>query len=193
LRARGGELAGAALGIGEAGAAEAGVAGSVEGDAVEPAGQALGAGQRGGLAQQGEEGGLEGVLGGVGVAQDAAADGQDHRAVPADEQGEGVLLAGVAEARQQLAVGQVRGGAAPGQAEGGAQGAVVQAGGHAGGPSGGGLRGTVRGGGGASVIPVVGGGRDLARAACRPLGTAGNLGRGGECDKSPAQVVKGKK
>ena len=60
--------------------------------------------ERGGLADQDEERGLEGVLGVGVVAQDAAADAQDHRAVPAHQRGEGRLVAPAEELLQELAV-----------------------------------------------------------------------------------------
>src|SRR5262249_28415632 len=60
-----------------------------------------------GLPDQDEEGGLEGVIGVVGVVQDTAADALDHAAVPLDEGGEGGFVAVAGEASQQLAVGHV--------------------------------------------------------------------------------------
>ena len=55
------------------------------------------------LADEDEEGGLEGVLGVV-VAQQAAAHAPHHRAVPLDEGGEGRLVAALDEAAEQFAV-----------------------------------------------------------------------------------------
>jgi hypothetical protein len=57
-----------------------------------------------GLASQGEEGGLEGVLGVLHVAEHAPADAEHHRPVTADQFCEGVLVAAGAEAFQQLPV-----------------------------------------------------------------------------------------
>jgi hypothetical protein len=76
------------------------------GHAVQPAAQGLRCPQRAGLADQDEEGGLEGV-GGVGlVLQDAAADAQDHGAVPPDQGREGRLVAVVQEQPEQFRVGR---------------------------------------------------------------------------------------
>jgi hypothetical protein len=55
------------------------------GHGMEPAGQGAGAAQAGGPADQEQERGLEGVLGGVGIAQDVAADAK-HQATMAPEQ-----------------------------------------------------------------------------------------------------------
>ena len=60
------------------------------------------------LADEDEEGGLEGVLGVVVVAEDAAADAPDHRAVPPHQGFQGRWLSAADEALQQLPIGQVR-------------------------------------------------------------------------------------
>src|SRR5262249_7874232 len=60
------------------------------------------------LPDEDEEGGLEGVLGGVPVAQDAAADAQHHRAVAAHQRRERGRLAPRHETNEQLAVAQAR-------------------------------------------------------------------------------------
>ena len=57
------------------------------------------------LADEDEEGGLEGVLGVMGVAQDATADAQHHRPMPAHECLERILILPANESFQQLAVG----------------------------------------------------------------------------------------
>src|SRR5262249_45254057 len=57
------------------------------------------------LASEHEEGGLEGVVGVVAAAHDAAANGQDHRPVAADQRGEGRLIASGNEVGQQPRVG----------------------------------------------------------------------------------------
>ena len=80
---------------------------------------------RAGLLDQDEEGGLEGVLGVVGVAQDAPADGQDHRPVPRHQRLEGRRIALGEEAVEELRVGEPGDGPAAEQAvdlpQGGAQ------------------------------------------------------------------------
>ena len=76
---------------------------------VQPAGHGVRPADGGGLAGQ------EGVLGVVLARQVAAADGQDHGAVPLQEGGErGFILAGP-EAFQQPAVAVFRGGCGTGQ------------------------------------------------------------------------------
>ena len=74
------------------------------GDAVEPASDGLAVGDGGGLLGQDEEGRLEGVLGVLGVAEDAAADGQHHRPVPAHQGREGGVVAAGDELAEQLPV-----------------------------------------------------------------------------------------
>ena len=66
---------------------------------------------RGGLAPQQEEGGLEGVVGVVGVVEHASADAQDHRPVPADQGLEGQLVAVGDVSFQEPRIGQARQGA----------------------------------------------------------------------------------
>ena len=60
------------------------------------------------LADEDEEGGLQGVLGIVVVAEDTATDAPDHRAVPPHQRFEGRSFSAAHEALQQLSVGQVR-------------------------------------------------------------------------------------
>ena len=76
---------------------------------MQPAGQGLRLADRGGIAGQHQEGGLEGVLGIVLVAQDVTADAPDEPSVPLDQGGEGVFLVVGREALQQLRVAQVSG------------------------------------------------------------------------------------
>jgi len=59
-----------------------------------------------------EEGGLNHVLGGVGVVQDSATDVEDHRAVTADECRERIVTAPGEEVGEELFVGRRRGGQA---------------------------------------------------------------------------------
>jgi len=71
------------------------VPGAAGGDAVQPRGQRLAAADGRGLPREDEERRLEGVVRVVGVASEAAADGEHGRAVAADELGErGVVAAG---------------------------------------------------------------------------------------------------
>src|SRR5262249_15832382 len=78
-------------------------------DAVEPGGEALTLADAAGLADEDEEGGLEGVVGLVGVAQHLAADTADERPVAAEEGLEGGRVAAGDEAGEQLAVAAVGG------------------------------------------------------------------------------------
>ena len=75
-----------------AGGRPAGLEGGPVRDSVEPVPDQVPRTDRGGPPGQDEEGGLEGVLGQVRVADHAAADAQDHRPVPADQGGEGRLV-----------------------------------------------------------------------------------------------------
>ena len=54
-----------------------------------------------------QEGGLEGVLGVVGVVQHAAADAQHHRPVPVQQGREGFLISAAGEPVQEVRVGPV--------------------------------------------------------------------------------------
>ena len=60
-------------------------------DAVEPGAEPFGLPDRTGLAGQDHERGLEGVLGVVGVAEQALTDTEDERSVPHNQGGEGQL------------------------------------------------------------------------------------------------------
>ena len=86
------------------GAAAGGVAGGPAGDPVEPPGDGAPAAGGVGLAGQGEEGGLAGVLGRVVVRQDRPAGAQDHPGVPPDEQFEGGLVPVAVEPGEQVGV-----------------------------------------------------------------------------------------
>ena len=97
------------------GRADAGLLGRAHGDAVEPARDLLPAHDRGRLPGQDQEGRLEGVLGLVRIAQDAAADAQHHRPVPLHQLGEcllGRLVPTREESLEQLLVAE-----RPGHAE----------------------------------------------------------------------------
>jgi hypothetical protein len=85
---------------------------------------------RSGLARQQEEGGLEGVVGIVGVVEHAAADGQDHRPMPTDQRLEGQLIAVGHVTFQQPGVGLARQGPLAEEAADRPQGAVALHAGH---------------------------------------------------------------
>src|SRR5258707_846203 len=68
------------------------LAGDAQGDGVQPVAGVRAPRHRAGLAGQDEEGGLEGVLGVLRVAQHAAAHAPDQRSVPLDQGGEGRLV-----------------------------------------------------------------------------------------------------
>ncbi len=70
--------------------------GRAERDTVQPVRQQVGIADRAGLACQNEEDSLKGVFGVVQVAQELAADVQDHRPVPTHQRGEGRLAGGIA-------------------------------------------------------------------------------------------------
>ena len=82
------------------------VPGDAPGHAVQPAGQRRPPADRGGLPGQNKEGGLEGVLRVLVMAQHAPADPHDQRAVAPHQRGEGGLVAGGAKAVQQVGVGR---------------------------------------------------------------------------------------
>jgi hypothetical protein len=83
-----------------------GVHGEVAGDFVEPARQGLPLADRRRLAGEDGEGGLEGVLGGVVVAQNGPANAVDHRPVPPHQRLEGRLVAPGRKGVQAVAVGR---------------------------------------------------------------------------------------
>jgi hypothetical protein len=93
------------LPAGAEGEARAKAQGDPAGHSVQPAGERLTTADRPGLAHQGEESGLEGVLGIVGTIQDAVAGTQHQPLVPPDQQLESVRVALGQEAFQQLGVG----------------------------------------------------------------------------------------
>ncbi len=80
--------------------------GGTIGHAVEPGADALARHDRVPLADEDEEGGLEGIVGVVDIAEHAPADAQDHGAVNADQGAEGRLFAQVEIALEQGAVGE---------------------------------------------------------------------------------------
>jgi hypothetical protein len=100
----GGKVGGQGLrgGVGPGLAASA--KGGAVGDAVQPAGERRAAPERACLPGEGEEGGLEGVLGVLPVAQEPAADAEHHGAVPPDEHLEGGLVAAGGEPFEEVAV-----------------------------------------------------------------------------------------
>ena len=76
---------------------------------IKPGSQQVGVSDRASLAGQDEEDGLKGILGMVPVAQDLAADAQNHWPVPRYQSGEGHFRAGIApggEPLDELAVSQ---------------------------------------------------------------------------------------
>ena len=82
-----------------------------QGHAIKPMSEQLRPADRAGPPRQDQERGLEGVLGGVPVAQDLPADAQHHRPVAADQGRErdlGQLVAMGVESRQQLTVAHPR-------------------------------------------------------------------------------------
>jgi hypothetical protein len=83
-----------------------GAGGDPPGDAVQPARDRAPLADRPRPAGQDQERRLEGVVRRVGVAQDAAADAQDHRPVPAQQGLEGRLVDVARVPVQQLGVGQ---------------------------------------------------------------------------------------
>src|SRR5262249_7990929 len=78
-------------------------------DAVQSGGERAPVPDRGGPADEDQEGRLEGVLGGMDVAEQAAADAEDEGAVPLHQQGERGLVAADQETLQEFGVGQVAG------------------------------------------------------------------------------------
>src|SRR5262249_38266608 len=78
--------------------------GQPEGGAVQPRRQGLGPADRPGLVGQQQERGLEHVLGTFGVTDDAPGQPQHHRAVPLQQLGERLAVAGGDEALQEFAI-----------------------------------------------------------------------------------------
>jgi len=76
---------------------------------VQPGGQRLGAADGVGSPGQHQERRLKGIVGDMGVGDDAAADTQHHRTVPCDQRREGGLVAVAEEALQQRGVGRAGG------------------------------------------------------------------------------------
>jgi hypothetical protein len=77
----------------------------VVGHAVQPVADGVAGGQAVALFHEDEQGGLEGVVGVVRVAEQPPADAEDHRRVAADEGGEGVLVVPGEERLEELPVG----------------------------------------------------------------------------------------
>ena len=78
-------------------------------DSVQPAAQRVAGADRAGIPGQNQEGGLEGVLDAVLVAQDGAAGGQNHGPVPRHQGLDGRLVVGAGVAREQLSVAEADG------------------------------------------------------------------------------------
>ena len=83
-----------------------GLEGDSIGNAVQPARQRFALANGRGVLGEGEEGGLEGVLGILIVAQDMPADVPDERPMALEQNGERRLLARRAESRKELSIGQ---------------------------------------------------------------------------------------
>ena len=78
------------------------IAGGAKGDMVQPSAQRAFPPERPGLAGQGEENRLRGILGGMGILQHALADPEDHRHVAADQLGKRLLGSPGCERREQF-------------------------------------------------------------------------------------------
>src|SRR5258707_6893319 len=83
-----------------------GLEGDSIGNAVQPARQSFTLANGRGVPGEGEEGGLEGVLRILIVAQDMPADAPDEPSVALEQNGERRLLARRGEARKELSIGQ---------------------------------------------------------------------------------------
>jgi hypothetical protein len=83
--------------------------GQAGGDAVQPVAERRAAADDGGLLGEDQEGGLEGVLGILVVAQEPFANAQDERPVACDKCGKGRLIPAGAVQLQELVVGPVIG------------------------------------------------------------------------------------
>jgi hypothetical protein len=92
-----------------------GAQGDAVSDLVEPAAEGLVLPDRVAFADEGKEGGLEGILGVLRVAQQTAAQVPDHLAVAPDQHLEGSPVAGAEEAAEQFAVGRAVGTLAGGE------------------------------------------------------------------------------
>jgi hypothetical protein len=79
----------------------------MEGDALKPTAQGIWTGDRHRLAGQDEEGGLEGILGGVLVSQDAKTHVEDQGLIADDDLAERAFIAVFNEAAQQRVYGRV--------------------------------------------------------------------------------------
>jgi hypothetical protein len=92
--------------VAPAGVAFGAKGGAVSG-AVQPTHQGFPLADRGGLPRQDQERGLQGILGVLGVVQDAPANLLHHRPMSLDQLREGVLIAAEEEQFQQLSIRQV--------------------------------------------------------------------------------------
>ncbi len=97
------------LGPASAGDLPPGLAGRADRHAIQPGPERIRVADRPGLARQDEEGGLEGVLGVVVIAEQLPADAQDHRAVSRHDGGEGGLITDGREPLEQLTVPEAGG------------------------------------------------------------------------------------
>jgi hypothetical protein len=79
--------------------------GRAQGDAVKPVAEQTGRAQAGGLADQNQESGPEGVLGVLCMAQDPSTNAKDHGAVSAHQGLKGRLIALLGEALKQVGIG----------------------------------------------------------------------------------------
>jgi hypothetical protein len=111
LRARGRRArAGALLVLAAAVRGPSCVGGHAKRDSVKPTGQRLGLADGSGALSEDEEGGLTHVFGVLLVAEHAAADGQDQRAVPPDDGRERLGIVAGEEGAEQFTVGLFVGG-----------------------------------------------------------------------------------
>jgi hypothetical protein len=72
------------------------LSGSAKSHSIEPVAQQVKVADRAGFAGQDEEDGLKGIFGMVVVAQELAADAQDHGSVAAHQRGESCFTSGIA-------------------------------------------------------------------------------------------------
>ena len=89
-----------------------GADGDAVGNAVEPGPDAVAVADDRSAADQDEEGGLEGILDVVLVAEEPAADAQDHRSVPGHERSQGRLVAAGDEPLEERGLAQAGNGPA---------------------------------------------------------------------------------
>ena len=77
------------------------------GDAVKPAGERLASANRMGVSDQGQKGGLKGVVGIAAATENPAAHAEDHRPVPPDENLEGGRIVMLGKAAEQFVIGEM--------------------------------------------------------------------------------------